>query len=334
MQLRTTGPSARATPLSRSGATLAHGGWMQRRRAVMGTEVSVQLWAEDRARGAAAMAAVMAEMQRIERAFNPRRADSELARVNAAAGSGAVPLSDELYRLLVQAVRFSRLSGGAFDINHGSADNFSDDRVAGDDAALAAGQREVGWPHLRLDPPTRSLRFGRPGMRLDLGGFARGHAVDASCTILRRQGVQHAIVSAGGDSRVLGDRLGQPWTVAVRDPRDARQLVAVLPLVDIAVSTRGDDGGNPVRDGVRHPLPAPRGGRPPSPVRSVTVLADNGLTAAALGQAVWVLGIEAGFQLVRQLPGADAVVVDDRGALHCTDGLAKLLAATTRPTPA
>jgi len=327
MQLDTTWPGAPALPPAHPRAAVARGGWMQRRQPIMGTEVSVQLWAEDRARGAAAMAAVMAEMQRIERSFSPYRADSELSLVNAAAGSGAVPLSDELYRLVVQAIGFSRLSGGAFDISYASAGVLYDYRagVAPDDAKLAAAVRAIGWQALLLDAPTHTLRFGKPGMRIDLGGFAKGHAVDTSCAILRRHGVRHAIVAAGGDSRVLGDRLGQPWTVAIRDPRDPKQVVAVLPLVDTAVSTSGDYGRCFVRDGVRHHhLLDPRSGRSPSHLRSVTVLADDGLTAEALGKAVFVLGIEAGFNLVRQLPGVDVVVVDDRGALHCTEGLAAL----------
>lgn len=317
--------AAAAAPWPRAAAT-ACGGWMQRRQPMMGTEVSVQLWAEDRARGAAAMAAVMAEMQRIEHNFSPHRPGSELALVNAAAGSGAVPLSDEFYRLLVRALALSRLTQGAFDIGEASAGMLCDDRagIPPGDGEPAAAARAIGWQALQLDPPARSLRFGQPGMRIDLGGFAQGHAVDRSCTILRRHGVRHAIVSAGGHSGVLGDRLGQPWTVAIHDPRDATQVVAVLPLVDTAVSTSRDRERGVVRDGVRHHLLDPCRSRSAGHLRSVTILAEDGLTSAALRKAVFVLGVDEGLAVVRAVPGADAMAVDDQGALHCTDGFATL----------
>jgi thiamine biosynthesis lipoprotein ApbE len=103
--------------------------------------------------------------------------------------------------------------------------------------------------------------------------------VDRCCALLQRHGIRHAIVSAGGDSRVLGDRRGRPWTIAIRDPRSADGVVALLPLQDVAVSTSGDYERCFVRDGVRHHhLLDPRTGRSPSHVRSVTIVAPDGLT--------------------------------------------------------
>ena len=303
---------------------LAQGDWIRRDQAIMGTAVSVQLWADDRPRGEAACAAVMAEMQRIDRAMSPHRIDSELSRINAQAASRPVRLSPEMQRLLTRALEFSALSRGAFDISFASAGALYDYRngVAPDAAALARAVAAIGWQHLLLDAGAGTLRFGLPGMRIDLGGFAKGHAVDNCCAILARQGIRHAVVSAGGDSRVIGDRRGRPWTIGIRDPRRADGVTAMLPLVDVAISTSGDYERFFEQDGVRHHhLLDPRTGRSPDHVRSVTVLARDGLTAEALSKTVFVLGVEPGLRIVESLAGADAVVVDGHGALHFSAGL-------------
>jgi thiamine biosynthesis lipoprotein len=187
---------------------------------------------------------------------------------------------------------------------------------------LALARRAVGWRHLQLDPRARTLRFGVPGMRIDLGGFAKGHAVDNAALILARHGIGHAIVSAGGDSRVLGDRRGRPWTIAIRDPRRPAEVVAVLPLEDVAISTSGDYERFFERDGVRyHHLIDPRTGKSPSSVQSVTILGADGLTTEALSKSVFVLGLERGMQLIETQQGVDAVVVDASGGLHYSSGL-------------
>jgi FAD:protein FMN transferase len=311
---------------------LPQGGWMQREQAIMGTSVTVQLWADDRTRGAAAMAAVMAEMQRIERRYSPHRADSELSTVNAAAATKPVRMSDEFFQLVARAQEFSRLTQGAFDITYASAGALYDYRagVLPDELSLARAVQAIGWRHLQLDPLTPAIQFTRPGVRIDLGGFAKGHAVDRCIALLQRHGIRHAIVSAGGDSRLLGDRRGRPWTIAIRDPRNADAVVALLPLQDVAVSTSGDYERCFERDGVRHHhLLDPRTGRSPSHIRSVTIVAPDGLTAEALGKAVFVLGVERGLRLVEQQDGVDAVVIDGDGRLHASRGFETLQSPTT-----
>ena len=111
----------------------------------------------------------------------------------------------------------------------------------------------------------------------------------------RAHGIRHAVVGAGGDSRMLGDRCGRPWTVGIRDPRNEGEVVALLPLEDVAVSTSGDyeryfDDG----DERCHHLIDPRTGRSPNSIRSVTVIAPDGLTSEALSKTVFVLGVEQG----------------------------------------
>lgn len=286
------------------------GGWLRREEAILGTAITVELWADDARSGAAACAAVMDEMHRIDRQTSVQRSSSELSRINREAAHHAVALSEEMFALVARAVEFSRLSRGAFDISSAAVDRLVDDRCGARPGAveLARAQAAVGWQHLRLDARARTLRFGRPGMSIDFGSFARGHAADRAATLLRRRGIRHALVSAGGDSRVIGDRRGRPWSVAISDPRRTGEALSVLPLEDVSVSTAGsDERGHDERgtDGLTR----------------VTVLAADGLTSAALSKAVRVLGAARGLALIESLAGVRAVAVDAAGRLHASSGL-------------
>ena len=290
----------------------------------MGTAIGVLLWCDERSTGEAAIDAVMAEMRRIDAAMSPYKPESELSRVNREAAQRAVPVSTELFALLQRSLHFSRLSGGAFDITYAAVGHLYDYRrgIAPGDEQLAQARAAVGHHGLVLDTAARTVRFATAGMRIDLGGFAKGHAVELGAVILRRHGIAHGIVSAGGDSRLVGDRLGRPWTIGIRDPRRRGQVVAVLPLEDVAVSTSGDYERYFEADGVRHHhLIDPRSGRSPSAVRSVTIVAPDGLTSEALSKTVFMLGADDGLRVVEAQAGADAVVVDASGRLHYSRGL-------------
>ena len=300
------------------------GVWLKREEAIMGTAIGVEVWAEDAEQARAATAAVLAEMHRIDRAMSPHKPDSELSRINRDAATSAVRVSAEMLRLLVRANEFSALSNGIFDITFAAIGQLYDyrRRIAPSDAELERALALVGWRKLISDADASTVRFAEPGMRIDLGGFAKGHAVDTSSAILREMGIRHANVSAGGDSRVIGDRRGRPWTIGVRDPRRPGEMVAVLPLENVSISTSGDYERFFDDVGVRHHhLIDPATGRSPRGVHSVTILAEDGLTTEALSKCVFVLGVERGLDLVESLSGVDAVVVDAGGALHYSSGL-------------
>jgi len=308
-------------------------GWLMRDEAIMGTAIHVELWSDDHAAGEKAISAVMHEMHRIDRAMSPHRPDSELSRINRDAAAGPVPLSAEMFRLIARADAFSRLSDGAFDITYAAVGQLYDyrERVRPSPEALEAARAAVGYQHLVLDAQARTVRFALEGMRIDLGGFAKGHAVDNSVAILRRLGIAHAIVSAGGDSRAMGDCRGRPWSIGIRDPRRSGEMVAVLPLEDVSISTSGDYERYFDADGKRfHHLIDPATGQSPRSVHSVTVLADDGLTSEALSKAVFVLGVDKGLRLIESQAGVDAVVIDSNGTLHYSSGL---LAPGPKATP-
>jgi len=318
-------PTLRAVESDRGqGRAFAQGSWYSREEAIMGTAIRVELWSNDRTAGEAAIDAVMQEMHRIDRTMSPHKADSELSIINREAAQHAVPLSTEMARLIARAIDFSELSEGAFDITYAGVGQLYDYRlgIKPSDEELARARATVGYRHLVLDREERTLLFAREGMRIDLGGFAKGHAVDNSVAILKRHGIANATVAAGGDSHVMGERGGRPWSIGIRDPRRPGEVVAVLPLEDVSISTSGDYERFFEQDGVRcHHLIDPKTGKSPNGVRSVTILADDGLTTEGLSKCVFVMGLERGMRLIESQPGVDAVVVDASGVLHYSSGL-------------
>lgn len=291
----------------------------------MGTSVRVELAHADRARADAAAEAVMREMHRIDAAMSPFKPESELSRINREAPRAAVPVSEEMFDLIRRSIEFSRWSGGAFDITFSSVGRFYDyrNRVRPSDAEIAAALTAIDYRHLVLDPRRRTIRFARAGVHIDLGGIAKGHAVDNCIRLLAARGVRSAMVSAGGDSRVLGGRGDRPWVIGIRDPRRADGVIAKLPLVDAALSTSGDYERYFDEDGVRHHhILDPATGRSATAVRAVTVIGPDATTTEGVSKTVFIKGVRDGLKLIESLPDVDAVVVDAAGRLIYSAGLA------------
>jgi thiamine biosynthesis lipoprotein len=236
-------------------------------------------------------------------------------------------VSAELFELLEKSRQVSQMTHGAFDITYASVGRYYDYRkgTRPDDELFASAIKAINYRYVELDAITRSVRFARPEVYVDLGGIAKGYAVDRCIQIMVDAGVEHGSVSAGGDSRILGDRRGKPWTVGVRDPRREGAMAAVLPLTDTAVSTSGDYERYFEQDGVRyHHILDPSTGDSARGSWSVTILGPETTFTDALSTSVFVLGPEEGLELVNRLPGIDAIVIDANGELRYSAELAEL----------
>ena len=288
----------------------------------MGTAITAEVWDSNKQHADECIQKVMDEMNRINEQMSPFREDTPLSKINREATQHPVKTPVELYNLIKRSLDFSRRSHGAFDISFASAGYLYDYRAHKKPSEQQLKQVTIDYRQIQLDDTAHTIKLNKPGMRLDLGGIAKGYAVDNSIEILKRCGIQHARVSAGGDSRLLGDRRGRPWIIGIRHPRKAQGSVMALPLSNISVSTSGDYERFFVQDGERyHHILSPRTGKSAKGVWSVTVIGPEATTTDALSTTLFVLGVKKGLELVNQMPDIDAVIIDNKGHVHYSNGL-------------
>lgn len=300
--------------------------WMERvEDGIMGTRIVVELWATDKAQGNAAIEAVLAEMRRVDEAMSTYKPTSELSIVNARAAQAPIRISAELFDLLSTALEYSRITDGAFDITYASVGYMYDFRkhVHPDEKQIAAALPGINYRHVELDKKSSTVHFARPGVRIDLGGIGKGHAVDRGIAVLQGQGVDRALVTAGGDSRIIGDRFGQPWVVGIRHPDRKDEVIARIPLEDAALSTSGDYERYFDENGVRyHHIIDPKTGHSASKVRSATIIGPTATRTDGLSKTAFVLGPEKAIEIYNRLDDIDAVLVTPEGKVLYTKGLA------------
>ncbi len=307
------------------GSTPAQAAWYSREEAIMGTRVYAELWDEDPARADKALDAVMAFMRHVNAVMSHYLPDSQLSAINARAALEPVVVDADLFDVIERSIHYSELTDGAFDITYASVGYLYDYRrhLHPTDEQIKAALPFVNYRSLILDAKARSVRFAKTGVRIDLGGIAKGWAADRCIEMLQKDfGTTNAIVTAGGDSRILGDRRGKPWVVAIRDPVNRDRVVTKIPLADVGVSTSGDYEHFFDEGGLRyHHILDPKTGKSPTEVRSVTIIGPTATDTEGFSKGVFVKGPVEGLKLIERNPGLDAVVIDKYGHVTYSKGL-------------
>jgi thiamine biosynthesis lipoprotein len=252
------------------------------------------------------------EVDRIDRLMSHYKADSALSRINREAALHPVPVESELFDFLADALRYGRDSDGAFDITVGPLMKawgfFRGDGRLPSESELAAARSHVGARHVILNAADRTIRFDEPGVALDLGGIAKGYAVDRVVDLFKRDHITAALISAGG-STIYG--MGAPpgrtaWTVEIQDPFGGSRIATTVSLKDRALSVAGSSEKSFETGGVRYShIMDPRTGRPVQGVLSVAVLAASGTAGDALDDAFFVLGPERSRSYLNRLAGTE-----------------------------
>jgi thiamine biosynthesis lipoprotein len=304
---------------------LAAAEWLDRvEDGIMGTRIHVELWADDPAKGQAAIEAVLDEMRRVDESMSTYKSTSEVSMVNARAAQGPVKISAELFDLLNTALDYSRVTDGAFDITYASVGYLYNFRkhIHPNEKEIEAALPGVNYRHVVLDPKEHTVRFTQPGVRIDLGGIGKGHSVDRGIALLQGRGIAHALVTAGGDSRIIGDRFGKPWVVGIRHPDRKDEVIARIPLEDAAISTSGDYERYFDEDGVRyHHIIDPGTGHSACKVRSATIIGPTATRTDGLSKTAFVLGPERALEIYNRLDDIDAILVTPDGRVLYSKGL-------------
>ena len=306
----------------------------------MGTIVNVTIYTDDEAGAAKGAKAVFDEIDRLDDLMTTWR-DSEIYRINENAGKKPVKVSDESILVIDRALDVSAKSNGIFDITVGAFHGlwkFDEDMDGSlpDPAEVKKRLSLVNWKDVIVDHKKKTVFLKREGMSITLGGIAKGYAVDRGVAILKKLGFTSFIVQAGGDLYVAGDKDGDPWIVAIRDPRGPYDSsFAIAPIKDHSFSTSGDYERGFVKDGVRyHHILDPRDGQPARASRSVTVMAKDAFTADAWSKVLFILGADGAMDLVEKMPDFDAAWVDSKNQVHVSSELKPILKILRQPTDA
>ncbi|MEW5902753.1 MAG: FAD:protein FMN transferase [Pseudomonadota bacterium] len=301
---------------------------------VFGTIVDVSIYGEDEAKARQGVAAVLAEFQRLHdllHAWQP----SELSRLNAAIAQGkSYTVPTEVATMLQDAAAYAQRSGDTFNPAIGrliALWGFHDDTFkavlpdARNIAALLKAQPQMS--DLRFDGNTVSSR--NRAVQLDLGGYAKGYALDRAAAILRAQGVRNALINIGGNVMALGTHGTRPWRVGIQHPRRSGALATLVLHDGEAVGTSGDYQRYFELDGKRFcHLIDPRSGWPAQGVQAVTVLTRGtqaGLRSDVTSKPLFIAGVNGWRQAARDMQLEDALLIDDQGRVHLSGDMQKRL---------
>lgn len=283
----------------------------------MGMAFRIVLYAGDAVTAQAAARAAMARVAELNATLSDYEEESELSRLSRSAGTGrAVRLSDDLWRVLARAQYFSRRSDGAFDVTVGPYVQLwrraRRQRALPEPWRLTAAREAVGYHYVELDPARHTARLLRPHMRLDLGGIAKGYAIEEAYRVLKARGVPRALVTGGGDMFAGEPPPGKPgWRIEVA-PLDVPDPPppTFIALRNRALATSGDLYQRLEIDGKRYShIVDPRTGIGLTDHSLVCVSARDGMTADALSKVVSVLGPDEGLRRLARERGVEAHLV-------------------------
>jgi len=264
--------------------------------------------------------------------------DTELLRVNGAAGTGRVSVSADTFSVVEAALGFSKLSGGAFDVTVHPLVRLwgigTEGATVPDARQLTAALELVDYRAVQLDSDDTSILLPQAGMGVDVGGIAKGYAADEAAQILKGGGVESALLDFGGNILTVGRKPdGSRWRIGIQVPDASRgEFLGIASVADQSVVTSGTYERFFEEGGVRyHHILDTRTGYPvQNGLASVTIIATDSIDADALSTAVFALGLEAGYLFAENLAGVEAILVTDDNGVYTTSGAGEIFELTNK----
>jgi FAD:protein FMN transferase len=292
----------------------------------MGTLVKITAVARSESIAQAAATAGFAEIRRLEELMSTWIPTSELSRVNTSAGAMPVSVSSETMMVVQGAIQVAEMTEGGLNIAIGPAVeawNVIEGRRIPTESELEALRPLVDLKSVYVDEGKRTIFLGKAGMRIDIGGIGKGYAADQAVMAMKKARASAGVVALSGDIKTFGQLPGgRKFPVGIQHPRKEGEVLAFIDLEDEAISTAGDYERFFEQDGVRyHHILDPNTLQPARGCQSVTVIAREGIWADGLDTGIFVMGAEAGMQLVEALPDVEAIIVDHEGSVHVSSGL-------------
>jgi FAD:protein FMN transferase len=270
----------------------------------------------------------IAEIQRIEKLLTTYNEESETALINRYAGIKPVVISEETFNIIERSIRISNITQGAFDITYGSVDkrlwNFDTNLSSLPDKITAKKMaRLINYKNIILDKGKSSVMLKEKGMRIGFGGIGKGYAAEMAKQVMKERGVKSGIINASGDMTTWGMQPnGQPWTIGIVDPNAKDKIFSYMNITDMAVATSGNYEKYIMVNGQKYSHTInPRTGLPIRGIKSVTIISHNAEIADAMATPLMVMGIVPGLNMINQIKGVEAIVVDDYDKIYTSKNI-------------
>jgi thiamine biosynthesis lipoprotein len=299
----------------------------KRRLMLLASPFEVTVVAKDTVAANVYIDMAIAEVKRIENQVSDWIPTTQVSLVNKNAGIQPVKVDDEVYGLIERAMKVSQVTDGAFDVSYASMDKIwkfdGSMKEMPTPEAIKKSVERIGYKKVIMDPVAKTVYLRDTGMKIGLGGIAQGYIADMIKDLLFSKGCTSGIVNVSGDINAWGKQPdGKPWSVAIVNPMNKNKVFATFPLEDSAVETSGSYEKYVTFNGKRYShIIDPRTGYPAQGVVSVSVFAKRTEVADALATGVFVMGIEAGLNMIDQMKGIGCIIVDDKGGVHTSKNI-------------
>lgn len=270
------------------------------------------------------------KLSELENTLSINKTNTLIDKINENSGIAPVEVDEETYSLIEKGIHYSELTSGAFDITVGPLVKlwnigFADFKVP-TATEIAETLPLLNYEFITLDPTNHSVYLEKKGMQLDLGGIGKGYAADEVASLLKENGVEHAIIDLGGNIFALGDKPGNKlWTIGVQDPFNPRgKSLGTLQVANKSLVTSGIyERFNTAEDGTRyHHILNPSTGYPfENEISGVSIISDSSTDGDALSTSTFALGVKEGLAFIESLDGIDAIFVTTDKKVYLTSGV-------------
>ncbi len=284
-------------------------------RSQLGTVINITIIAYSEDKAAKTSQKAFTEIERIENLMSPYRVNSDIYKINNNAYNETVKVSEESFNLIRKSYKVAELTNGSFDITFASLsqvwDFNKDNFTPPSEPVIRKLLPDLGYKNLVLDPANYTVRFRKKGTKIGLGGIAKGYAIKRGIQVIRNAGIENAILEAGGDVQVIGDKFNQKWRIGLRHPR-TDDLILAIELDDMdSIATSGDYERFRMYNGIRyHHILNPKTGFPAKTFSSVSVISKDPTDADIFATAFFVMGKNKAVDLLKQRKDLKAIFVD------------------------
>ncbi|MBU0599341.1 FAD:protein FMN transferase [bacterium] len=281
----------------------------------IGTVVEIKVVEKDKEKAWKAIAAACKEIKRLSALMNNYDEKSEISLINQNKGQG-IKVSEEILEVVSQAIEFSKLTHGAFDITISPvfkcwSFNKENPKLPLMEKILEA-KKKVGSQNIKIDLKKKEIILEK-GTSLDLGGIAKGYIVKKACDKLREMGITKGLINAGGNIQVIGSNIRMPWKVGIQDPRNKNRIKKIIKITDKGVATSGDYEKYFILNGQRyHHILDTESGYPAKKCISLTIIAEDAFLADILSNGIFVLGPDKGLALVKKLNDIECYLITSK----------------------